>query len=373
MAASPNAQSASISLHSGGPGEIPVIAIEGPIEPGDDQRFWTRACMLPKAIVALKSPGGSAFTGIHLGEMIRRKNFDTAVPDNAMCASACAVAWLGGVRRFAGAGAKIGFHATCVGRRLAPGTETKGDPCRRSEEQRVALESSAADAALAAYARKIGLNDSAHLYITKAPHEALTLLNAADGRQHGIDFTRVDFPLRRTNSAAGAEPAGQSTDLKKRAIQFVNSLFEDWSKPNESALAALGGLYPPEVSYYGSLRTRQAVLLDKRQSAERWPNREYKLRPNSLSAMCDAETSTCRLDGIVNWKVGSPRRQASAEGATSFVYTVLFTGESFTILLESTADRAGGDVPRHPAATCEPMPLYYFPGALSLSRNSMHP
>jgi hypothetical protein len=53
--------------------------------------------------------------GIDIGKAIRLKDFETAVVSNknskTICASACALAWLGGTRRFMSATARIGFHA----------------------------------------------------------------------------------------------------------------------------------------------------------------------------------------------------------------------------------------------------------------------
>jgi len=391
-----HAHSASISMYSTAPEVAPVVEIEGKIEPGDASRFWTKTCMLAKATVSFRSRGGSTSDGIQIGEMIKRKNFATVVPDGALCTSACAVAWLGGAKRFVGANAKIGFHAACVGRPVLAGSDPQGDPCQHSSTgANLAEESGFGNAMLAAYVRKIGLPDSAHFYITKAPHESITWLNYNDAREQGIDFTRVDFPFTNPNPHLPAEAKARADFLKDRATEFINSLFETWSKPNNLAVPALARLYSNQVSYYGSVRTAQAVLLDKQKSAERWPEREYKLRPNSLTVKCDLETLTCRLDGIVTWKVRSSERQASATGETSFVYT-LFSGgvgsgstsatetgggttagradrggdvryEPFSILEETSVDLPEGDVPRYPSASCEPMPLFFALGASGFS------
>src|SRR5260370_35541891 len=56
------------------------------------------------------SHGGSLVTGLRIGEAIRRKGFSTIVPDGRHCASACALAWLGGIERFLGTDARSGFH-----------------------------------------------------------------------------------------------------------------------------------------------------------------------------------------------------------------------------------------------------------------------
>ena len=64
---------------------------------------------LSKAEVEFRSVGGSIVAGIKIGEAIRIKGFSTLVEEG--CASACALAWLGGIPRYATAQARIGFHA----------------------------------------------------------------------------------------------------------------------------------------------------------------------------------------------------------------------------------------------------------------------
>ncbi len=73
----------------------------------------------PGSLVVLNSEGGYLLYGIQLGEEIRRAGFATAVNRYdpaagvlapADCASACALAFLGGVRREVAAGSRVGVH-----------------------------------------------------------------------------------------------------------------------------------------------------------------------------------------------------------------------------------------------------------------------
>lgn len=57
------------------------------------------------------SEGGNLMAGLEIGRAIRLKGFDTLVPDKMYCASACALAWLGGKTRWAGPGDHSTFHA----------------------------------------------------------------------------------------------------------------------------------------------------------------------------------------------------------------------------------------------------------------------
>src|ERR1700674_524247 len=88
-----------------------IIVIEGDFEVGDYAQFQNKTDAVIKAIVAFDSRGGAADTGKIIGEIIRRKKYATFVAPNARCASACAIAWLGGSDRYMCSTARIGFHS----------------------------------------------------------------------------------------------------------------------------------------------------------------------------------------------------------------------------------------------------------------------
>jgi hypothetical protein len=60
------------------------------------------------------SPGGNVVAGMAFGLFARGLGLATSVPDNAYCVSACALAWSGGIKRYAGRGARIGYHQVFV-------------------------------------------------------------------------------------------------------------------------------------------------------------------------------------------------------------------------------------------------------------------
>jgi hypothetical protein len=77
-------------------GQPDIIFISGNLTIGDERRFIDVALNSEKAIVLFESPGGSLLAGIEIGKAIHLKGFATFVPNAVQCASACALAWLGG-------------------------------------------------------------------------------------------------------------------------------------------------------------------------------------------------------------------------------------------------------------------------------------
>jgi hypothetical protein len=152
-----------------GQGKADLITVEGQLEFGDEAKFINLAINSPQALVAFQSNGGNLIAGIEIGKAIRLKGFGTLVPDNVKCASACALAWLGGRVRWMGKTAGVGFHAATV---------DNGGHVNIS---------SAANALVGAYLNQLGLPNSAVVYITSAPPEEVTWLNFEEARQMGID------------------------------------------------------------------------------------------------------------------------------------------------------------------------------------------
>jgi hypothetical protein len=143
--------------------------VEGHLVADDHVKFRTQVGRLTKAVVAFSSDGGNLLAGIEIGKTIRLKSFATAVLDGRRCVSACALAWLGGSRRFMGRAAHVGFHAAYI------------------EREGRASESGVGNALVGSYLTQIGLSEAAVVYITQAAPTEMTLLTLRDAEKIGIE------------------------------------------------------------------------------------------------------------------------------------------------------------------------------------------
>ena len=135
-----------------------IVAIEGDLVLADGEKFADLVRPLGRTVVVLNSPGGSLFAGLRIGQLIRNRRFLTIVTDGDLCASACALAWIGGVGRYLGPKSRLGFHAAYL---------AEGD---------VSHVSSSGNALVGAYLDRLGLSDDAIFYLTAAaPEEILWL------------------------------------------------------------------------------------------------------------------------------------------------------------------------------------------------------
>jgi ATP-dependent protease ClpP protease subunit len=296
-------------------GEEPaLIVVQGTLQLDDIDTFRTKASEVTRAVVAFRSDGGNLFAGMRIGRFIRLRNWVTVVPDGTRCASACAIAWLGGSQRFMGQTAQIGFHAAYVS---AGGQVT---------------ETGAGNAMLGAYLNELGISERAIFYITRANPHSMTWLSLTDAEKYGIDV-RI-FTATNTTPSKPSIPSGADRGLEQKTAAHINSIFVAWSNSNEKAVEALQQVYASQVTYYGKLLSRQDVLADKRKFIERWPQRRYEIRSSTLATSCDAGR-ICTVTGLVDWAASNPSSAAHAHGSAEIEYRVLWSEGGPTIIHEA--------------------------------------
>jgi hypothetical protein len=146
-------------------------------------------------------------------------------------------------------------------------------------------------------------------------------------------------PIRSGPIRLGARPVGDasraSAALDERAASFISARISRWSSAGTADLAAFVSAYADQVLYYGSLKSREVVLQDKRRFLERWPERRYELRPNSVTAQCKA--GVCSVGGLLDWRARSVARGASASGMAQFEYEVMVSDGAFRIISENSS------------------------------------
>jgi hypothetical protein len=168
------------------------IAIRGELKIGDADKFNQMAQKYNKPIVSFQSPGGELLTGLKIGEAIRLKGFTTVVAPDSICASSCALAWLGGNVRFVSVSSRLGFHSAY----RMDGT--------------IAREAGLGNAVVGAYLTRIGLPIDAVIYITKATPSEITWLTPADGQKVGIEFSILeDDERKQAEVSTPASPLSQ--------------------------------------------------------------------------------------------------------------------------------------------------------------------
>src|SRR5262249_53192543 len=116
------------------------------------------------------------WTALSIGRIIQRHGFSTAVGDNAVCTSACALVWLAGKERFMAPTAHIGFHSASTPEK--PGVDISPN----------------GNALVGAYLYEIGVRAPATIsYLTKASPQSMTWLTMTDAIRYGIPATEFSL------------------------------------------------------------------------------------------------------------------------------------------------------------------------------------
>jgi hypothetical protein len=177
--------------------------------------------------------------------------FSTIVPDGRRCASACALAWLGGVERFIGTSGKISFHAAY---------------------DSASGESGVGNAVVDAYLSKIGLPYEAVTYITQAASNEMTWLNISDAAQRGIRVTLLSSFAKETMAAIPTRYGDvivtrDDPECCRGRIRFRDQLVE---------LASTGQVYASLDGVY-KVKEGDLVVMSFPSGATRFPPKYYVL------------------------------------------------------------------------------------------------
>lgn len=152
-----------------------VIRIKGEFKPGDDERFRRISLRHPAAVVHLQSEGGALIPALEIGRIIRIAGYTTVVVPGSNCASACALVWLAGKKRYLSG--NVGFHAAY-----------------RTNDGRL-QESGTANALIGNYMTLLGLPAKAIVFATAAPPDKVLWLTAGSREATGIDFEMPPPPI----------------------------------------------------------------------------------------------------------------------------------------------------------------------------------
>lgn len=263
-------------------------------------------------VILFNSPGGNVGSAIRLGRMIRAAGMDTLQLRQLQCASACSLAFLGGVHRIAEPGS-IGVHRAFL--KPADGMSTQ------EAETRVQL----GTAAIISYVIEMGVDP-----------KLIELASSYD--KHDIRYLSASemTDLRVTNAAANQSPTdtfqasprpvpAPAPDARQQpesvAIAFVKDLIEHHGDNDDFALAQAQASYAPTVDYYGKLTNLSSIIQDKRNYYRRWPERGYNVRNDSITVAC--ANDRCMVSGVYDWVVRSPSIHKQEKGAANFSYTIL--------------------------------------------------
>jgi hypothetical protein len=181
--------------------------------------------------------------------------------------------------------------------------------------------------------RPAGQTPSSDSKVNAAPSDAIAVFaqksDVAVVEPERPATTQVDTPIAPrsvTTSAVGlpALPQDSPTPLTaERQVEFiVQDLLRAW---NAGDIGSIKTYYSDTIAYYGKRTGKFDVIVDKTRFIERWQNRNYIIRPDTLTIHCyvldhGSGRISCDVKGLMDWEATNASWRSS--GTASFTYTL---------------------------------------------------
>jgi hypothetical protein len=139
--------------------------------------------------------------------------------------------------------------------------------------------------------------------------------------------------------AVAAQPP-KDPDSDKRssrasvAKNFALDYLESWSASNDVALEATAAFYAPRVLFHGREVSMQRLFNEKRRFARRWPERDYRPRPDAMGTVCNPAGEICTVHAVFDFTASHPKRRRVSQGTGALQLIVHFIGDKPVIVAE---------------------------------------
>jgi hypothetical protein len=139
--------------------------------------------------------------------------------------------------------------------------------------------------------------------------------------------------------AVAAQPL-KDPDADKRSARasvaknFAIDYLESWSASNDVALEATAAFYAPRVLFHGREVSMQRLFNEKRRFVRRWPERDYRPRPNAMGTVCNPAGEVCTVHAVFDFTASHPKRRRVSQGTGALQLIVHFIGDKPVIVAE---------------------------------------
>jgi len=123
--------------------------------------------------------------------------------------------------------------------------------------------------------------------------------------------------------------------IRQRASKFMDEYFRHLSSPD--VISRFERDYAAYIDYYGKVVNRDTLMREKAHFVQRWPQRDYRPRQNSITVSCiNGQENLCLVTGLVDFECRSSERHAASNGVARFKAAILFEGEEPRIVGEDS-------------------------------------
>jgi hypothetical protein len=135
-------------------------------------------------------------------------------------------------------------------------------------------------------------------------------------------------------AARPQEPRESRYSRDDAAKSFTIDYLNSWSGPNQSVLDSTAEFYAPRVLFHGRTISMRALFNEKRRFVQRWPERDYRPRPESMGVTCNPAGEICTVHAVFDFTAANPARGRRSEGTGALQLIVQFIGDKPIIVAE---------------------------------------
>jgi hypothetical protein len=312
---------------------VRFLLVSGEFVADDRLDEFARAITEHGAIaVIFDSPGGNLYSAMEHGRVLRSLQVGTLQLRNLLCASACSLAFLGGVQRYAEPGS-IAVHRSFFSDEYTGGRDQAvADVQAITADVLAYLKEMDVDPELLQLAFQYDSSDMRFLSGSEMARMRVTTGNASAS----VDASRLappseadrSVPLPREDpfdppldtSRFPPPPAKLARNVEAEALALVETVVAAHSLAEDRALSRVILSYGGTVDYYGQPLALDDVVRDKQAYFQRWPERAYSIRADTVVVSCNR--FVCVVSGLYDWAVRSYPRNKQATGVATFRYSV---------------------------------------------------
>ena len=158
-------------------------------------------------------------------------------------------------------------------------------------------------------------------------------------------------PAQRAERPRGTDGGGRAgqgvlASREEAARDLVSDYLDLWSAPNPLTLAASAEFYAPHVIFHGRAMNVRTLLEEKRRFVQRWPERRYRPRRETMGVACGPGGETCTVRSVFDFTAVHPERGRRSQGVATLELVVSFRDEERPVITAETSlvhGRSRGD------------------------------
>ncbi|WP_288586827.1 hypothetical protein [uncultured Methylobacterium sp.] len=172
----------------------------------------------------------------------------------------------------------------------------------------------------------------------EAHRPARSGLHAATEARRAARLARTERPLPVQIPAPAPVTVsdGQMRDWAVASQRLARDYLASISGPNGTTLADAPGFYGNQVVFHGRTMSVASLMSEKRRFVQRWPERRYRPRPDSLRTACSAGLALCQVRATVDFSASSPARGVRSQGTVDLELAVSLAGGRPVIVSENS-------------------------------------